>query len=120
MKSLITTLLALGLVFSLNGCVIVAGDRDWDDDSWQKQQTENRELISQLALNAERNSVIAKLGAPSFSDAFIKDGAEYRVLYYRTQHTQSDGETTKDGTTPLVFKNDQLIGWGEESLANIR
>ncbi|MEX2498222.1 MAG: DUF3192 domain-containing protein [Wenzhouxiangellaceae bacterium] len=24
-----------------------------------------------------------------------------------------DGETTRDETTPLVFANDELIGWGE-------
>lgn len=120
MKSLLAGTFAAVLLSTLSGCVIVAGDQDWDDSSWQSQQRENRETISELELQADRSKIISKMGAPSFSDAFVKEGAEYRVLYYRTQHTKSDGETTKDETTPLVFKNGKLIGWGNDLLATIR
>jgi hypothetical protein len=48
------------------------------------------------------------------------DGATYQVLYYRTHRTHSDGETTKDETTPLVFKDSALIGWGMDALARVR
>jgi outer membrane protein assembly factor BamE (lipoprotein component of BamABCDE complex) len=121
MKTLNTFLVSAFLATTMSGCVIVSGDRDWDDnDSWEHRQQTNRDTISNLQMKASRDSVVAKLGVPSFSDAFVKDGREYRVLYYRTQRTVSDGETTRDETTPLVFENDQLIGWGHESLANIR
>lgn len=120
MKSLLIGTFAAFFLSTLSGCVIVAGDHDWDNENWQSQQRENRETISELELQTERSKIISKLGAPSFSDAFVKDGVEYRVLYYRTQHTKSDGETTKDETTPLVFMNDKLVGWGSDVLATIR
>jgi hypothetical protein len=121
MKTLYTFVVAGLLATTMSGCVIVAGDRDWDDnDSWESRQQSNREAISKLELNTSRAVIVDQLGAPSFSDAFVRAGKEYRVLFYRTQRTVSDGETTRDETTPLIFENDQLIGWGHESLANIR
>lgn len=47
-------------------------------------------------------------------------GRRHRVLFFRTQHRHSDGETSRDETTPLVFRNDTLIGWGDDVLASIR
>lgn len=112
------TLLVITAIF-LNGCVIVAGDRDWGDSDWQDKQSQNRHQISQLDLNMPRTEVLEKMGVPNFSEALVKGEQEYRVLYYRTQRTKSDGETTKDETTPLVFKNDKLIGWGSEALNHL-
>jgi len=37
----------------------------------------------------------------------MKGDDEYRVLYYRTQRLHADGDTTKDETTPLIFKNEK-------------
>jgi len=124
MKTLISVALGTVMAFTLSGCVIVAGEHGWDDrdggSSWEKQQKDNREMINELELMSDRMDVVAKMGVPSFSDAFVKGDAQYRVLYYRTQHTKSDGETTKDETTPLIFKNNQLIGWGQDSLTRIK
>ena len=119
MQQLSKVTILLITVILLNGCVIVAGDRDWEGNNWQKKQSLNRKHISQLSLSMTRNEVLEKMGVPNYSDALIKDGQEYRVLYYRTQRTKSDGETSKDETTPLVFKNDQLIGWGNEALKQL-
>lgn len=121
MNNLLKLTFAVCLSGALSGCVIVAGEHGWNDNNnWESQQEENRELISQLTLQSQRSDVIKKLGNPNFSDAFMKQDDEYRILYYRTQHRKSDGETTKDETTPLIFKNDKLIGWGEEILASVR
>ncbi|TQV89339.1 DUF3192 domain-containing protein [Aliikangiella coralliicola] len=119
MKNLLNLSLAILLTSSLSGCIIVDRDYDRDSENWRSQQKENREIISDLALQTERSKVLAKLGAPHFSEAFTKEGVEYRVLYYRTQHRHSDGDTTKDETTPLVFKDNKLIGWGQEILASV-
>ena len=54
------------------------------------------------------------------SEAFMDDGEEVRVLFYRTNHKHSDGETTRDETTPLVFRNDQLVGWGTRVYESLR
>ena len=110
------------MTISLSGCVIVAGEHDGYDSSsdWETTQKENRAMISELELNADRASVKMKMGAANYSEAFVKGGDEYRVLYYRTQHRHSDGDTSKDETTPLVFKNNKLIGWGDDILASVK
>lgn len=114
MKLLVQTALAGFLAVFMSGCIVI-GDRDNHDD-WREVQRENRQIISDLELGTSRDRVLVLMGAPAFSEAFSRDGADYRVLYYRTQHRRSDGDTTKDETTPLVFKNDRLIGWGQEML----
>ena len=120
MKALLNLALAASLAISLTGCVVIGGDHGWDDNDWESQQKKNREIISELALNTQRSHILSKLGAPSFSEAFVKGDDEYRVLYYRTQHIDSDGDTTKDETTPLIFENDKLIGWGQDVLQSVR
>jgi len=108
------------LAIFLSGCIVIGNGGDWDDDHWRKAQVENREVISELAIGSERRQVLDRLGAPSFSEAFKKADDEYRVLFYRTQWRKGDGETTKDETTPLIFKNDTLVGWGFELLDTVR
>ncbi len=117
MKNLVNFALAGCLAVSLSGCIIV-GDRD-NHEEWRLEQRENRETISELELGTSRDRVLTLMGAPAFSEAFTRNGNDYQVLYYRTQHRHSDGDTTKDETTPLVFKNDRLAGWGEEALAEL-
>ncbi len=119
MKILVKLMLASSIATSLSGCIIIDGDRDWNNQDWREQQKENTTLISQLSLQSSYSDVIARLGSPSFSDAFLQGKEEYRVLYYRTHHVNSDGDTTKDYTTPLVFKNDKLIGWGQKLLSTL-
>jgi len=120
MKQLLNLALAGLIAVSLSGCIIVDGEfKDWGDEDWKSEQRENRSLISRLELDETRQRVIGKLGAPNFSEAFTKGDDQYRVLYYRTQHRHSDGDTTKDETTPLVFKNNLLIGWGHDMLAEV-
>ena len=120
MNRTISTLGAVALVTTLSGCVIVGGDGDMDWEDWRHEQRENQAVISDLELGIARELVVDRLGTPAFSEAFTEDGHEYRVLFYRTQHRHSDGETSKDETTPLVFQDEQLIGWGESILADIR
>jgi len=50
-----------------------------------------------------------------FNELFEKQDGTYRVLYYRTQKTMGDGITTKDECTPLVFRNGELVGWGDSA-----
>ncbi len=64
--------------------------------------------------------VVAQLGTPNYSEAVARDGVAYRALRFRTLHRHSDGETTRNESTPLVFKDDVLIGWGDEVLVSIR
>jgi hypothetical protein len=59
------------------------------------------------------------LGLPADSEAFTDGDDEVRVLFYRTQRRHSDGDTTRDETTPLVFRNDLLVGWGDAVYAEL-
>ena len=119
MKYLLNLSIAALLLTALTGCISINGSHNWDGDNWETNQEKNRKAISELAVGTERSAVLLRLATPSFSEAFVKDGEEYTVLFYRTHHSNSDGETTKVETTPLIFKNDKLIGWGAEVLASL-
>jgi outer membrane protein assembly factor BamE (lipoprotein component of BamABCDE complex) len=118
-------LLILPLAITLSGCVIVAGDGDWDDNvntsNWRAEQNKNRSNITKLSLGQSRTEVLANMGEPSFTEAFRDaNDVPYQVLYYRTHREHGDGQTTKDETTALVFENDSLVGWGNDALQRIR
>jgi hypothetical protein len=119
LKPLFAFGLAALLTLGSTGCVYINGERIKSDD-WRDTQEVNRKEISALSLGMQRSAVIERLGTPNDSEAFQHDGEEVRVLFYRTQRKHSDGETTRDETTPLVFKNDQLIGWGKSVYDEMR
>lgn len=102
------------LAMSLAGCVINVSDEgaSWGED-WRDRQEHNRQVISRLEIGQTRFEVEDRLGEPDFTEAYTHDGADYHILHYRTQHRHSDGETTPDETTPLVFRNGHLEGWGD-------
>lgn len=115
-SKLFCVLLAASL---LPGCVVIGGEHTWNDD-WMEEQRRNSERISQLDIGMQRMDVMDRLGSPNFSEAYTRDDDEYRVLFYRTQRRHSDGETTRDETTPLIFRNNVLIGWGQEVYASVK
>jgi hypothetical protein len=114
-----------GLMAILSGCIIVTDrdDFDWDDSDdsggWQQQQRDNREAIAALDLGASLESVRSRLGQPSFSEAVSKDGTDFLILRYRTHHRHSDGDTSIDETTALVFKQGVLAGWGDSAMKSL-
>ncbi len=122
--------LAAGLLLAVfmlgaSGCVISVRDGDphsgWisdDDDDWRKRQRHNAEAVSHLELGRTRDSVIAGMGTPDMTESFVRDGREFVVLFYRTRLVHEDGELTRDETTPLVFVDDLLVGWGESAVQN--
>lgn len=112
--------LALPLSVLLNGCVIAVGDTDGSvHASWQKAEKENRDKIASLALGQPLASVRERMGQPDFSESYREDGQDVLVLFYRTQRQDSDGTTTKDECTPLVFKSGLLTGWGDTVYAQV-
>ena len=119
MKPVLQIGLVALLALTSTGCVYINGERVGHDD-WREEQRVNREAISQLAIGTPRSDVVRKLGTPSDSEAVNRDGEELRVLFYRTRHKHSDGRTTRDETTPLIFKDDVLIGWGDAVYADLR
>ena len=113
MNALMKFLTVVLITLFASGCIYIDGERVSSED-WRETQRDNREAISELEIGTARSQVVRELGTPNDSEAFTVDGGEMRVLFYRTQRRHSDGDTTRDETTPLVFKNDVRIGWGHE------
>lgn len=111
-------LVVLPLIASLSGCVIAFGDTGGMNSS--KEETRNLQKINSLSLGGNYNEIRDEMGTPTFSEAFTAGNAEIRVLFYRTQHQHSDGETTRDETTPLVFKDGKLLGYGQKIYDSIQ
>ena len=114
MKKLLTAAV-LVLPLTLTGCVIsVGGEGDYSYQSdWEHKERKNRKYIAQLETDTSIQTIKNKLGAADFSELYQKEEKEIKVLFYRTQRVEGDGATTKDECTPLIFKNGQLVGWGE-------
>ena len=96
MKTISRVFFVAFFLTSLNACLVIGDGPDWDelkDANWDSNQRENREIISELNLGVDRSSVVSRLGAPSQSEASVKEGDEYRILYYRTHQRHSDGKT---------------------------
>jgi hypothetical protein len=58
-------------------------------------------------LNIEQ--VIEDLGSPDIIKAKQTEKVNYQVLFYRTQHVISDGITTQEECSYLVFINNILV-----------
>jgi outer membrane protein assembly factor BamE (lipoprotein component of BamABCDE complex) len=118
MKNSRTGLLAVMFALLLSGCVIAIGGEEFRDDSnrWRERAESNKQHIHELRPGAHMDSVVATMGRPDISEVFVRDGKTYRVYYYRTRQVHSDRTTTKDEATPLVFVDDQLVGWGDTAI----
>ena len=106
------------MVTLLTGCVVAIGNDDFDNeyDQWQSDQDRTLRMINALDLGRDLGSIEGEFGAPDFTDSFMRNGEAIRVLHFRTHLAHSDGKTTRDETTPLVFIDDQLVGWGEMAI----
>lgn len=106
----------VALVTLLQGCVIAVNTDDFEEDSWFSKQTHNAEYIKNLQLGVSEAEIREELGEPGFTESFQRDGDSFRVLFYRTEHHNHDGRTTRDETTPLVFVDGALVGWGDSAI----
>ena len=109
--------LASLLMVSLSGCVIAIGDDDYNNNdnqhsNWESREKNNRAHIQSMEIGASYLAITNKMGIADFNEVISGNANNYQVLYYRTQRQDSDGVTTKDECTPLVFSNGELIGLG--------
>jgi len=84
---------------------------------WDDREEFNRKYIAGLSLsdNINRTGIIERLGSPDLSEAKQSADDQFQVLFYRTQHKKSDGITSLDECTAMLFKNGELIAWGESA-----
>ncbi|MCL1126037.1 DUF3192 domain-containing protein [Shewanella surugensis] len=93
--------------------VVIAYEPIADDKDWQDRQAYNLHHIAQLSLGSDITQIRTTLGVADYSEAKLSKEIAMQVLFYRTQHSLSDGITTKDECTPLLFKAGKLIAWGK-------
>lgn len=109
-------------VIALSGCVVAIGNDGTNgrDAAWSEIERDNRLAIESLRLGMSVREVQSAMPHESdFSEAFTVKGEPYRVLFYRTQRVAGDGVTTRDETTPFIFANGELVGWGESAWFNV-
>lgn len=85
---------------------------------WNDREAYNHKYISQLNPQAQltQEQLIAKLGGPDITEAERVGNNTYQLMYYRTKRDISDGITTKQECTALLFKNQQLIALAEQAV----
>lgn len=78
---------------------------------WDDREAFNRKYIQQidLANPIMRSEVNNTLGGPDITEAIEHEQGIYQIVYYRTLRAISDGITTKDECTALLFHNSRLI-----------
>jgi hypothetical protein len=114
-------LIAFTVPVVLSGCVVAIGADEVDrSDQWAKIERENRDAITSLEIGMDRASVEGRMpNPPAMSEAFTVEDAVYTVLFYRTQRIDGDGRTTRDETTPLIFRDGVLDAWGESAFVQL-
>ena len=94
-----------------------------DKMHWEDREAYNKQFIAKLQLEQFTfEQAIKELGSPDITEAKKVDNNKYQVMFYRTQHVKSDGITTQDECTFLLFINDVLkeIGLGNNYPKNWR
>ncbi|NKI36551.1 DUF3192 domain-containing protein [Wenzhouxiangella sp. XN79A] len=120
-KPLSRLLIAALVPVVLSGCVVAIGADEVDRrDKWAEIERENRDAITSLDPGMARAEVEARMPhPPALSEAFTIEDSVYTVLFYRTQRVDGDGRTTRDETTPLIFRNGVLDAWGESAFVQL-
>ncbi len=103
-------LCAYGIFVAL---VITFYDDSPSNMKWEDREIYNRQFIAKLKIDQFTfEQALEKLGSPDLTEAKKIDTQYYQVMFYRTQHMKSDGITTQDECTALLFKNGMLTAIG--------
>lgn len=81
---------------------------------WEDREAYNRQFINKLKLGEFTvDQAHEKLGSPDISEAKKSKDNHYQVLFYRTQHVKSDGITTQNECTYLLFVDNYLVEYAK-------
>lgn len=107
-------ILGLGLYALIATLVITFYKDDPQAMIWQDREAFNERYIRKLSIDeaVTLNSVLDYLGSPDLTYAKRNKDQVWQIVFYRTQHQTSDGITTMDECTGLLFKNGELFLWG--------
>ena len=84
---------------------------------WQDREAFNNRFISKLDEKeiVPIENVLETLGSPDLTYVSQVKEDIFQIIYYRTQLVKSDGITTQDECTGLLFKNGLLLVWGDNA-----
>ena len=112
-KVIIRILIALAIYGVFVALVVNFYDDNPADMEWGDRESYNRQYIGKLTLDEFKfEQAIAELGSPDITEAKQINKNNFQVMFYRTQHVKSDGFTTQDECTALLFRNGSLIAIG--------
>ena len=115
-KKIITRiLLALTAYAVFVALVVVFYDDSPDKMKWDDREAYNRQFIAKIKIEEFTfEQALAQLGTPDITEAKKVASDSFQVMFFRTQHVKSDGITTQDECTFLLFINGILkeIGLG--------
>jgi len=109
-------LLALAAYGIFVALVVTFYDDSPDKMEWKDRESYNRQFIAKIKLDEFTfDQAITQLGSPDITEAKTVNNDNFQVMFYRTQHVKSDGITTQDECTFLLFVNGVLkeIGLGD-------
>ena len=70
--------------------------------------------LQEIRTGMTKQEVISRMGPPRVTEEGGKSGETF--LFYQTHNMDSEGsETLRGGLTPLVFKDDRLVGSGKRA-----
>ncbi len=81
---------------------------------WEDREAYNRQFINSLKLGElTLDQALEKLGSPDITEAKLVDNTNFQALFYRTHHVKSDGITTQDECSYLLFVDDSLVEYAK-------
>jgi outer membrane protein assembly factor BamE (lipoprotein component of BamABCDE complex) len=99
-------LLLLGMLTT--GCDRVLFQR-FDKSMWS-----NYIRLNEVKMGMTKSEVLGIMGPPGIKESGDYRGGHYTVYFYLTHSMDfEESNTVRNGYTPLVFKNDRLVGIGK-------
>ena len=113
-KVILRIIIALAIYGIFTALVINFYDDNPSNMQWEEREDYNRHFISKLQLNKFNfEEALKELGSPDITEAKRVNNDNYQVMFYRTHHVKSDGITTQEECTALLFKNNILMSTGK-------
>ena len=94
----------------------------------QQVRTMNKEKLNELEIGMYENVVLMIMGSKTIKiesapftienpfkiEVYSNDVDVYKILYFYTDLVKRDGFITDEELTPIIIKNNKLIGWGRD------
>ena len=81
---------------------------------FEKNMWSNYIRLNDVKMGMATSEVVGIVGTPAIREDGDYRGGHYTFYFYLTHSMDfPDGNTVRNGYTPLVFKNDRLVGMGK-------